>query len=68
MNLPDNDYVLTDGAGWFDVKGFTLRIHSTDKGLVVDVFDAAVAKTGDFDTALMTSTYVYDHELSQTPP
>ncbi len=63
--LPDSDYVLTEGAAWIDVKGFSIRIHSTDEGLVVDVFDAKVAATGDFDEALMTSTYAFDHELKE---
>ena len=30
--LAYGDYELTEGSGWFDVKGFTVYIHSTDEG------------------------------------
>ena len=63
-DLIDNDYVLVEGAAWFDVDGFTIRIHSTDEGVVVDVFDAKLCESGDFDVALMATTYVFNSELS----
>lgn len=66
ISLPDGDYTLTESAGWFDIKGFSIRIHSTDEGIVVDVYDAKIAKSGDFNDALVTSTYAYDAELSTT--
>jgi hypothetical protein len=56
MNLKDNDYTLVDGAAWFEVKGFAIRIHSTDEGVVVDVF-----KNGDYTEAI-ASTYAFDTE------
>ena len=37
VNLIDGDYVLTDGAAWFRVKNFSIRIQSTDEGVVVDL-------------------------------
>jgi len=61
--IPDGDYVLTEGAAWLDTKGFAIRVHSTDEGIIVDIYDAEVAKTGDFDAALITSTFAYNHEL-----
>ena len=63
-DLTDQDYVLAEGAAWFDVGGFTIRIHSTDEGVIADIFDANLCKTGDFDAALMASTYVFNSELS----
>ena len=63
MNLPDGDYTLSEGAAWFDVTGFTIRIHRTDEGVVVDIFNGKVAQTGDFDSALVASTCAFDHEL-----
>ena len=66
MNLPDGDYTLSEGAAWFDVTGFTIRIHRTDEGVVVDIFNAKTALTGDFDAALVSSTYAFDHELEVT--
>lgn len=62
--LIDDDYTLVEGAAWLDVKGFWIRIHSTDEGVVVDIYDATVAKTGDFDLALVTSAFSFDLELS----
>ena len=38
VNLIDGDYVLTDGAAWFKVKNFSIRIQSTDEGVVVDLY------------------------------
>ncbi len=35
-NLRDGDYVLIDGAAWFTVGKFSIRIHQTDEGVVVD--------------------------------
>jgi hypothetical protein len=61
-NLVDNDYKLTDGAAWFDVKDFAIRIHSTDEGVVVDVFDAALLKA-DIFCGPVASTYAFDSDL-----
>jgi hypothetical protein len=38
VKLPDGDYVLADGAAWFKVKNFSIRIQSTDEGVVVDLY------------------------------
>jgi hypothetical protein len=57
--LKDDDYVLTDGAAWFTVKGFAVRIHSTDEGVIVDIF-----KNGEYDDTIAT-TYAFDHELTE---
>jgi hypothetical protein len=38
VNLPDGDYVLTEGAAWFKVKNFSIRISATDEGVVVDLY------------------------------
>ena len=58
MNLIDSDYVLTEGAAWFTVKGFSIRIHSTDEGVVVDVFKAMEEMSGP-----VASTYAFDSEI-----
>ncbi|HNG03372.1 MAG TPA: hypothetical protein PLQ71_15905 [Nitrospira sp.] len=60
VNLHDEDmYVLTDGSAWIDVKKFAIRIHSTDEGVVVDVFDAAALEEDPFCEPL-GSTYAFD--------
>ena len=61
MKLLDADYVLTEGAGWFDVKGFAIRIQSTDEGVVVDVFAKRLLETEPFCEPL-ASTYAFDAE------
>lgn len=62
--LAHGDYELTDGSGWFDVKGFTVYIHSTDEGVIVDVFDAKELREGDID-AVVASCYAFDTDLAQ---
>jgi len=56
VNLVEGDYVLTDGAAWFKVKNFSIRIQSTDEGVVVDLYpylgkmEEPVASTWAFDS------------------
>jgi hypothetical protein len=57
--LEDGHYLLTDGAAWFTVKGFSVRIHSTDEGVVVDMF-ADGKELG----PPVAATYAFDHELT----
>lgn len=56
----DDDYVLEEGAAWLEVKGFAIRIHSTDEGVVVDIFkkDEGIEDLGE----PLATTYAYDHE------
>ncbi len=61
--LAYGDYELTEGSGWFDVKGFTVYIHSTDEGVIVDVFDAKELREGDID-AVVASCYAFDTDLA----
>lgn len=64
MNIPDGDHVLTQGGAWLDVEGFAIRIHTTDEGIAVDIFDDHLAKSrGDYDAALLTSAYALTSEL-----
>jgi hypothetical protein len=48
--LPDGDYVLTDGAGWFEVGGFVVRIRVQPTGLVVDAYEFGGEMDGTLDT------------------
>lgn len=61
--LAHDDYVLTEGSGWFDVKGFTVYIHATDEGVIVDVFDAKELREGDIE-AVVASCYAFDTDLA----
>jgi hypothetical protein len=54
--LLDEHHILAEGAGWFEVKGFAIRIHATDEGVIVDIYSKEKAET-------IASTYAFDHEL-----
>ena len=58
--LGDGDYRLIDAAAWFTVKGFSVRIASTDEGLAVDVY--ALGREGD---APLGGTWVLDSEVTE---
>ena len=58
--LVDGDYVLAEGAAWFTVKGFSIRIHSTDEGVVVDVYKAMEEMNDP-----VASTYAFDFEVGE---
>lgn len=49
--LEDGDYVLTEGRGWFTVKGFSVRIHATDEGVAVDIYQDGKEMNGHISSA-----------------
>ena len=55
--LHGKDYTLLDKNKWVTVKGFSVRIHVTDEGVVVDIFEK-----GREDEGPITSTYAFDAE------
>ena len=59
MNLKDDDYVLEEGAAWFDVEGFSVRILSVSEGLWI-----AVYKNGEEMEDPVASTFAYNEEVS----
>jgi hypothetical protein len=59
MNLKDDDYTLTEGAAWFTVKGFAIRILSTDEGVVVDIYNE-----GEEMESPIASTYAHDEDIA----
>ena len=59
MNLKDDDYTLEEGAAWFTVKGFAIRIRSTDDGVVVDIY-----KDGEEMDSPIASTYAHDEDIA----
>lgn len=56
--LNDDDYVLADCAGWFDVGPFTVRICLHDVGLNVRIYDREKAIKTDFDEAEREDIFV----------
>jgi hypothetical protein len=56
--LNDTDYTLTEGAAWFTVEGFAVRIHTTAEGLIVDIY-----QDGKEYNAPIASAYAHTHEL-----
>ena len=57
MNLKDDDYTLEEGAAWFTVKGFSIRILSTDEGVVVDIYESGN------EWEPLASTYAFDSDI-----
>ncbi len=49
--LDDDDYVLTDQKAWFTVKGFAVRIHATDEGVAVDIYQDGKEMNGHISSA-----------------
>lgn len=58
MELKDGDYTLVDGNAWFTIKKFSVRIHGTDEGVIVDVWNK-----GEEDGDVVASTYAFDEEM-----
>lgn len=56
--IKDGDYILADGAAWFTVKKFSIRVQETDEGVVVDIY-----KLGDEMSESIASTYAFDAEV-----
>lgn len=64
--LADADYVLTEGACWIESpKGFAIRIHESDEGIIVDIYDNKVLNEGDFTSALIAGTYAFTNDLEE---
>ena len=64
VTLPDGDYKAEDYcAVWIDVRGFTVYLHTTEEGIIVDVFNAEQLRDGMY-TQAVASTYAFDHELA----
>jgi hypothetical protein len=62
--ITDGDYKADDNcAVWIDVRGFTVYLHTTDEGIIVDVFNAKQLRDEPY-TEAVASTYAFDHELT----
>ena len=62
--LADGDYKTDDSCSvWIDVRGFTVYLHTTDEGIIVDVFNAEQLRKEPY-TEAVASTYAFDHELA----
>ena len=58
--LHDEDYTLVDKNMWVTVKGFTIRIHTTDEGVIVDIY-----ANGREDEDAIAATYAFDNECEE---
>jgi len=36
--LPDGDYILADGAAWFEIQNISIHLQQTDEGVVCDMY------------------------------
>jgi hypothetical protein len=55
--LQDADYILSEGAAWLESDPFSVRIHRTDEGIVVDIY-----ANGKEDGDSLASAYAYTEE------
>jgi len=62
--LEDGDYVLTNQAGWFTVKGFAIRIHATDEGVAVDIYTDGKETDGPISSAYGLDVEAGAHKVS----
>ncbi len=58
--LIDGDYILVDEAAWLTVKNFSIRIHSTDEGVIADIY-----KKGHENEDTIAATYAFDAEVEE---
>lgn len=64
VTLPDGNYKAEDYcAVWIDIRGFTVYLHTTEEGIIVDVFNAEQLRT-EPHAEPVASTYAFDHELA----
>lgn len=63
--LNDDDYVLDDEAGWFDIGPFTVRMFLMEGHLRVQVHDKKIAlECGGLDMSMLHDFQVRAEELS----
>lgn len=58
MNLPDGDYILTEGAAWVEVQGFAVRIRATAEGLSVEVYPSGQEAGGELGSLFVEPTWL----------
>jgi hypothetical protein len=58
--LQDGDYLLSEGAAWFTLKGFSIRLVGTDDGVVVNIY----ANGREMDDALAIAQ-AFDSEVEE---
>lgn len=59
MSITDIEQFSKDSV-WLTVKKFSVRILSTDEGVVVDIW-----QVNKEDEEVLASTYVLDHEIEE---
>ena len=60
--LVHGDYTLDQNGAWFTLKGFAIRVHGTDEGVVVDIY-----ANGREDEDAIASAYAFDAETEPDP-
>lgn len=61
VSLPDRDYVLRDGGGWFKYNGVSIRIRHDEKA---DCLELEVFRTGrEYETPLCEYRVPYKEEI-----
>jgi hypothetical protein len=58
MELHDEDYTLVDEGMWLTVKGFSIRVHTKNEGVIVDIY-----VNGREDEDPIAGAYAFDTEV-----
>ena len=61
VSLADGDYTLVEGAAWFTVKNFSIRIKATDEGVLADIY-----KRGCEDDDCIAGAWALDSEVEDS--
>ena len=59
-SLADHDYVLQEGAAWFTMNTLSVRLHTTDEGIVCDIH-----ATGNENEGTIASCYAFFSEVEE---
>lgn len=58
--IKDDDYLLSQGRAWLEVKNFAIRVCATDEGVSVDIY-----RNGDEMSDALASAYAFDSEANK---
>lgn len=64
VSLPDRDYFLRDGAGWFGYNGVTIRIRHNEQA---DCLEVAAYRTDHEDEEIPLCEYCVPYDEEEVP-
>jgi hypothetical protein len=61
MELHDEDYTLVDEGMWLTVKCFSIRVHTKNEGVIVDIY-----VNGREDEDPIAGAYAFDNDCMES--